>query len=141
MKKFILKWLSDVCCAVTKIVVIDDSPMMRLFLLRSLEKASFEVEEWMPLSAMEIPEHITASAPDLIISDYQMPGCNGATVARMVHKAMPNIPVVILTAFRDEEMESNLLRFGVRKILYKPIEPGTLVQVVKDILLDPAPKA
>ena len=119
---------------VTKILVIDDSKMMRIFLRRCLEQASYEVEDWVPLSAMEVPEHITASAPDLILSDFQMPGCNGATLARMAMKTNPRIPVLILTAVRDEEMNANLMKFGVRQVLTKPIAAETLVQVVKDVL-------
>ena len=117
-----------------KVLVIDDSRMMRLYLQRCLTKAGHEVEEWVPLSAMEVTEHIAASQPDLIISDYQMPGCNGATVARMAHKASPELPVIVLTAFRDEEMEASLHKFGVRQVLTKPIEAETLLQVVRDIL-------
>jgi len=120
---------------VTKILVIDDSKLMRLYLRGRLEEAGYEVEEWLPLSAMEIPEHILASAPDLILSDYQMPGCNGVTVARMAHRANPKIPLLILTAFRDQEMESNLLRLGVKRVLSKPIEAGALVQEVEDALI------
>jgi DNA-binding NarL/FixJ family response regulator len=59
-----------------------------------------------------------------------MPGCNGATVARMTFKVAPEIPLLVLTAFKDEEMESTLRRFGVKEILTKPIEPEALVQSV-----------
>lgn len=133
--------MAAVSFAVTKILVIDDSKLMRIYLCRCLEKAGYEVEEWVPLSAMEVPEHITASSPDLIISDYQMPGCNGATLARMAHKADPKIPLLVLTAFHDEDMESNLLRLGVRQVLVKPIAAEPLVQAVASALANPAPDA
>ena len=121
-----------------KVIVIDDSRLMRLFLRRCLEKGGFEVEEWVPLSAMEIPEHITSSAPELIITDYEMPGCNGLTVTRMLHKSNPQLPVIVLTSFYNEEMETKLLRLGVRRILTKPIEPGALIQAVQEVLQNPA---
>jgi len=118
-----------------KILVIDDSKMMRLYLRRCLEGAGYEVEEWEPLSAMEVPEYILASAPDIILSDYQMPGCNGVTVARMARKANPEIPLLILTASHDQDVESNLLRLGVRRVLFKPIEAEDLVQAIKESLV------
>ena len=117
-----------------KILVIDDSKMMRLFLRRSLEKAGYEVEEWVPMSAMEVPDYITNSAPDLIISDYQMPGCNGTSLARMVKKSNLQVPLLILTAFRDEEMESGLLKLGVHRVLSKPIDAETLGHAVRGTL-------
>lgn len=117
-----------------KVLVIDDSSLMRRILRQHLEQAGFEVEDWLPLSAMEIVDRILASAPDAVISDYQMPGVNGLTVAKMVQKANPNIPVAILTAIRDPELEANLRKFGVKRLLSKPIDAETLAQAVREML-------
>ena len=70
-----------------KVLVINDSKVMRFYLHRCLEKAGYEVEEWGPLSSMEVPDFVKASAPDLILSDYHMPGCNGASLAHMLQEA------------------------------------------------------
>jgi DNA-binding NarL/FixJ family response regulator len=118
----------------TKILVIDDSTLMRRILRQYLEQAGFEVEDWLPLSAMEIPDRITSSAPDLVLSDYQMPGVNGLTVAKMVLKANPAIPVLILTAVREPETEISLRKFGVKRILSKPIDAESLVRAVREAL-------
>ena len=120
----------------TKILVIDDSALMRRILRQFLEQADFEVEDWLPLSAMEIPDRVRASTPDLVLSDYQMPGVNGLTVAKMVQKANPKIPVVILSAIRDAELEATLGKFGVKRILGKPIDAETLVRAVKEVLAE-----
>jgi CheY-like chemotaxis protein len=119
---------------VPKILVIDDSSLMRKVLRKYLEEAGFEVDDWLPLSPMEIPERIAASTPDLVLSDYQMPGLNGLSVAKMVFKANPEIPVLILTALRDPELENNFKKFGVKRILNKPITAEALVQVLKEFL-------
>jgi len=117
---------------VPKVLVIDDSPMMSDYICRCLERSGFESERWLPLSAMDIPDKVAASSPALVIADYQMPGCNGATVAKMVKRSNPEIPVMILTAFRDEEVQANLLKFGVKRIIYKPIKCEELVAAVKE---------
>ncbi len=117
-----------------KVLLIDDSPMMRTYLRRCLEKGGFTVEDWVPLSAMEIAPKVTESTPDIILTDYQMPGCNGGTVARMAQKADPKIPVIVLTAFRDAELIANLQKFGVREVLAKPITPETLLAAVNAAL-------
>jgi DNA-binding NtrC family response regulator len=109
-----------------KVLVIDDSRVMCLYLRRILE-ARFAVEEWMPPSAMEIGEYILASAPDLVLTDYQMPGCSGATVARMVMKAKPGLPVIVLTSNRDEDVAATLKKFQVKEILFKPVTPEVLL--------------
>jgi DNA-binding NarL/FixJ family response regulator len=121
---------------VAKILVIDDSPMMRRLLRNFLETAGHEVEDWMPLSPTEIPDRLAASPVDLILTDFQMPGLNGLTVAKMAMRAAPNVPVVVLTALRDPEAEAQLIKFKVRQIIYKPITAEDLNKVVAALLTD-----
>jgi DNA-binding NarL/FixJ family response regulator len=63
-----------------------------------------------------------------------MPGCDGATLARMVARAAPGTPLLFLTAFGDPAIEANLLRLGVREVLAKPIGAEDLVRVVEECL-------
>jgi serine/threonine protein kinase len=120
-----------------KVLVINDSKVMRLYLHRCLEQAGYEVEEWVPLSPVEVPDFVKASAPDLILSDYPMAGCNGASLARMLQKADLKIPVLVITSFRDEEMEANLHKVGVKRVLSKPIRSDALFWAVKSALEHP----
>ena len=119
-----------------KVLLIDDSQMMRVYLRRCLEKGGFEVEEWVPLSAMEIPDKVTDSAPDLLLTDYSMTGCNGSTVARMAQKTNPDLPIIVLTAFMNEDMESNLVRLGVKRVLTKPITSQDLLKAVQEVMAE-----
>ena len=119
------------------IMVIDDNKVMSLFIRRCLEKEGYGVEEWLPLSALEIPDHLRNSAPDLIISDYFMPGFSGASVARIAMDTIPNIPVIILTVLRDEEFSARLLHLGVKAVLNKPIKPEKLALEVGKALARP----
>lgn len=117
-----------------KIVVIDDSKLMRRFLRLHLETAGYEVEEWEDLSAMEIPGRIEASAPDLVLSDYMMPGCNGLTVAKMVRKASTSLPVLILTSHRDPDVIEQLRKQGVTEVLHKPLDVEQLKEALRLLL-------
>ena len=117
-----------------KILVIEDSALMKVYLRRCLENHGYEVEDWTPLSAMEIPDKITDSTPDLIITDYLMAGCNGATVARMAQRTKPDLPVICLTSSRDEDILANLAKCRVARTLYKPIEAEDLAEAVKTVL-------
>ena len=117
-----------------RVLVIDDCRMMRFYLRKCLEKAGHEVEEWVPESAMDIPGKVSQLGPDLVLCDYQMAGANGATVARMVRKVDPRVPMLVLTAFHERQMEANLLRLGVRRVLDKPIHHEALAQAVDDAL-------
>ena len=109
-----------------KVLVIDDMKVMRLFLRRALEKFGHEVIEWDPPAATEIADRLQAEPPDLVITDYQMPGCNGATVARMVKRVRADLPVIVLTSTRDEDVEKACLKQGADLVLHKPMSAEEL---------------
>jgi DNA-binding NarL/FixJ family response regulator len=116
-----------------KLMVIDDSEVMRRYIRRILGDLH-EIEEWMPASAMEVGEHLLESKPDLVLTDYQMPGCSGATVARMALKAVPGLPVIVVTAIRDEDVAGALRKLKVVDILYKPVGREALLEAVAKAL-------
>ncbi len=118
----------------SKIVVIDDSQLMRSLLRHMLTHAGHEVEIWEDVTAMEIPERIAVAHPDLIITDYQMPGCNGLTVARMARKARPELPVIVVTATRDPAVADALKRIDVTCILHKPLREEELLEALRQVL-------
>ena len=120
-----------------RIVVIDDSKLMRNMLRLILEQAGYEVEVWEEVTAVEIPERISAGNPDLIITDYQMPGSNGLTVARMARKTKPGLPVIVVTATRDPAVLDALKRVNVTHILHKPVQAEELLQAVHQALQGP----
>lgn len=117
-----------------RILIIDDCRMMRLYFRRCLEGSGHAVEEWTPGSAMEVPDRLAEARPDLVLCDYQMTGANGATVARMVRRVDPDLPMVVVTAFHEPQMEAHLRRLGVQKVLAKPIRPEDLVGAVEGAL-------
>lgn len=121
-----------------KVMVIDDCQMMRVYLRRSLEKGGFEVEEWLPASAGEILDRIRMSAPDLLLTDFSMVGFNGATVLRLARKADPQLPAIVLTAFKTDDMEASLLRLGAYRVCTKPITPSDLLHAVHEALQENA---
>lgn len=118
-----------------KILVIDDSSLMRQICRGHLEEAGYEVEEFLPKSVAELSVHIQASPPDLVLSDFNMPVVDGRSVARTLRQSFPKIPVIILSANRDAGRDAFLQTLGVRKILYKPIKGEDLVGAVKKILM------
>lgn len=123
-----------------RITIIDDSLLMRTVLRRFLEHGGHEVTEWEPCSAMEIFEMAKASDMELLVTDFQMPGANGATVTKMVRKAKPGLPILCLTALRDPEIMDLLKRAEVSAVVNKPCQQDELLWVVEQALLEGARK-
>lgn len=117
-----------------RIAIIDDSKLMRRVLRSYLEHGGHAVEEWEPGAAMEIYERTQASNPDLLITDFQMPGANGATVAKMARKAKPTLPILVMTALRDPEIMELLKRSQVTAIMNKPCTEAALLEAVAEAL-------
>lgn len=92
------------------------------------------MEVWEEVTAAEIPERIQAGNPDLVLTDYQMPGSNGLTVARMARKTKPGLPVIVVTASHDPAVMDALSRVDVTHILHKPIQGEDLLKAVRQAL-------
>jgi CheY-like chemotaxis protein len=117
-----------------RIVVVDDSKLMRNLIQRLLEDAGHVVETWAEVTAMEVPDRILATDPDLVVTDYQMPGCNGITLARMARKAKPGLPIMVVTATHDPTVMDALKSQAVSRILYKPLQERELLEGIDRIL-------
>jgi len=114
-----------------KIVVVDDSKLMRMLLKDLLEKAGHEVECWGEVHEAEIPAMVIAADPALIITDYNMPGCDGEALAKMVRKSEPNLPIIMLTANHDADLAARMHHCGLVRILHKPLHPDEFLEAVK----------
>lgn len=71
---------------------------------------------------------------DLVITDMKMPECNGVELARALHAARPETPIVLCTG-NDEAIAANAPgRFGFAAVLEKPIRWHELALAMRDVL-------
>ena len=124
-----------------KIAVMDDAKIMRTILGTTLGRAGHEVIILEPLAASEVGEILLKHAPDLLVTDYHMPGANGATVIRMARKVYPDLPVVVVTAFGDAETTAMLNKLKVSAVLRKPVRPEDVLSAVAEALKGLSPQA
>src|ERR1035437_9184665 len=105
-----------------KILIIDDNVLIRKLLKGSLNKLNYttiEAEDGESGLAMVRKEH-----PDLVITDFQMPGIDGLEVLSEIRKMKINLPVILLTAFGDVVLTIKSIQLGAFDYLEKPIEIG-----------------
>lgn len=97
------------------VVLVDDDADMRLLLGLALRRHGFEVVA----EAIDGPTGLRAVAeleppqPDVVVLDNRMPGRSGVEVARDLLVQRPDLPVVLFSAFLDEEAEAAAREAGV----------------------------
>jgi response regulator NasT len=111
-----------------RILVAEDETIIRLDLKDLLERAGFEVcaeahdgEEAVSLAASE--------RPDLAVLDVKMPRLDGIEAARRILAERP-IPIVMLTAYGQEELVARAVEAGVFGYLVKPFREDDLLPAI-----------
>ena len=118
---------------VKKILVVDDSPTDRQFLLESLSRLGYQVV--LAENGEEALVKAKAEKPDLVLMDIVMPGMNGFQATRTIARdeATKGIPVIVCTTKSLETDRIWGMRQGARDYLVKPINLDELAAKIAAI--------
>jgi DNA-binding NtrC family response regulator len=122
------------------LVIDDDTAMLRaLNKVLSGEGAVVTSSFW----AGEALEHLTNSSErfDLIITDLRMPVVGGRTILGAVTVALPQVPVIIITAFGSPELKAECLHTGAAAFLEKPLDTPQLLAAIERVFAPSQPGA
>lgn len=112
-----------------KILVVDDSKMMRHVLTKQLHEIGYKIV--LEAENVEIALRIIKTEqPDLILSDWIMPDSTGLELLKTVRK-MPstqNIPFIMVTTQKEQKHIIEASRAGLQCYLLKPIQTNTLIE-------------
>lgn len=118
-----------------RIAFAEDNPFIEKSLI---EKLSFFDELKLKYSATngaEIVGKVTSDSNiDLILMDIQMPEMNGIEATEIIKKKHPQIKIVMLTVFDDDEHIFNSIQAGADGYLLKDTDPQTLFNSIKEVL-------
>jgi DNA-binding NarL/FixJ family response regulator len=101
-----------------RILVADDHQAVREALVSLLELAGFEVvgQAGDGADAVALTRRLV---PDVVLMDLSMPVLGGLEATRLLHETTPGVPVVMLSAFDDEQLEQQTLATGAVAYLVK----------------------
>src|ERR671937_545243 len=112
-----------------RVLVAEDETIIRLDLRDLLERSGFEIcaEAHDGEQAVELAR---AEQPDLAIMDVKMPRLDGIEAARRILDERP-IPIVMLTAYGQDELVSRAVEAGVFGYLVKPFRESDLLPALR----------
>jgi len=115
------------------VLVVDDSPTERFYLIDILKRNGFRTE--MAESGEEGIAKAKELKPDLVLMDVVMPGLNGFQATRILSKdaETSQIPVIMCTTKSQETDKVWGMRQGASAYLVKPIAPEDLLGKIKEL--------
>lgn len=114
-----------------KIIICDDQAVVRdgLEMLLTLEK-DIEVIDTAQDGA-EALEQVAQHQPDLVLMDLKMPGMNGIEATRQIRARYPDVRVLVLTTYDDDEWVFDAIRAGASGYLLKDTPREKVVEAVR----------
>lgn len=114
----------------TKVLIVDDDRLILATLAAGLRHAGYEVFE---ANSGELAlERLPEIAPDLLVLDVRMGEVSGLDVAGRLQETQ--IPILFLTAFGDDEIVQNAIKYGATGYLVKPIDVPQLIPAIETAL-------
>ena len=117
--------------AKTRILVVDDSSLVRLYYRSALEKAGFEVEQ--AINGIEAMERALSQPFALVVVDVNMPRMDGLTFLRALRRGAPDVatlPALMISTESETQDIAAATAAGANLYLVKPVAEAQLVQYV-----------
>ena len=114
------------------ITVVDDDESVRESLPDLLKEFGFEAQAFS--SAAEFLASESVAETRCLVLDVAMPGMSGPDLQKELTRRDQSIPIVFITAQRDEAIRPRLIAQGAVDCLFKPFEPTDLLQALNTAL-------
>lgn len=115
------------------VLLVDDSAVDRRLAGGLLGKNTMLSVEFAENGARAL-EMLKQKAPDLIVTDLQMPELDGLQLIKQVRTRFPRVPVILMTAHGSEELAVEALEQGAANYVPKSQLPDKLLDTVEQVL-------
>jgi two-component system response regulator HydG len=114
------------------LLIADDDPGLRESLERTLTREGYRVV--LASDGRAALERVQAGGVDLIVTDLRMPGLTGLELLRAAKAIMPDVDVILLTAFGTVEEAVKAMKDGAYDFLTKPFRREQLIKLIDKAL-------
>jgi len=127
-----IKTAGPMSSAAPRILVVDDDPEIRKLLARYIESRGFRV--LLAANCTELRERLATAQIDLIVLDVMLPDGSGLEICRNLRAERSRIPIILLTALKEDVDRIIGLEIGADDYLGKPFNPRELIARVRAVL-------
>jgi CheY-like chemotaxis protein len=113
-----------------KVLIVDDDPDVFSLVRPVLEELGMTcLTAGSPVEGLEAAEE---HRPDLVLLDLMLPGMSGfGFITELKRRSLQNIPIVVYTQLRDDEIAREILESGASGYVTKTFDPMRLAQIVE----------
>ncbi len=119
---------------VTKILVVDDHAVVRQGVKQILNEQFQGAVIGEARNAEEMIDRIKKFTWDIVVLDVGMPGKSGLDALKDLKQVCPKLPVLVLSAYPEDQLARRMLKAGASGYLTKDSAPNELVQALRKIL-------
>jgi two-component system chemotaxis response regulator CheY len=113
-------------------MIVDDSVAMRMIVRKTLRQAGFDGHEYSEAEdGAKALAAITASAPDLVLSDWNMPNMTGIDLLDNLRKAGSTVTFGFVTTEATPDMRQRAMTAGASFLISKPFTPESFQEALR----------
>lgn len=116
-----------------KVVIADDHEIFRDGMRIMLQKQTDIQLVGEAGDGRELIEQVKSLQPDIVISDVKMPRMDGAAATRHLVEHYPNVGIIALTMFDEEDLIIDMLEAGAKGYLLKNADKNEIVDAIKSV--------
>ena len=116
-----------------KVLIADDQELIRQSLQIVLEIEKDIEVSGVAGNGLEVIRAVRKKRPDVILMDIRMPEMDGVVCTQIIKENYPDIKVLILTTFDDDEYVFNALKYGASGYLLKGISTKELTGAIRKV--------
>lgn len=116
-----------------KIYLVDDHKLFREGLKLLLSTQDFVHHIYEASSGSEFIENLSMLDCDVVLMDIEMPGMNGIEATREALRLKPNLKIIVLSMFGDEQYYYEMIDAGAKGFMLKNTGIDTVIQAIKKV--------
>ncbi len=124
-----------------RILIVDDSSLMRTFVREAVESISKDIEVYGAGTGEAALEYLRRMPFDLVLCDWNMPRMNGGELLRLVrgNDRINETPFIMITGNDEKRDIMKLVKLGIRDYIIKPVSIEALSARISNVLYGPVP--